>query len=59
MSTNGAVLTTVRSPNTAILVMLPQNVDDCNLIVRISARNSAGMSSPTEFLVGKLTTKIP
>ena len=36
-------------------ISLPQSVDVCSLHVRISAGNSAGMSSPTEAVeVGKL-----
>ena len=36
------------------LVSLPQNVDICTLHVRISAGNSAGVSSPSEAVeVGK------
>jgi len=45
-------------PDTTIPVALPPNVDEC-LIVRISAGNSAGMSSPTEIAVGKLTIIFP
>jgi len=30
-------------------IRLPKNVDICKLAVRISAKNSAGMSSPTEI----------
>ena len=37
------------------LVSLPQNVDICTTVVRISAGNSAGMSAPSEAVeVGKL-----
>jgi len=43
-------------PVATIHVTLPPNVDECNLIVRISAGNSAGMSLPTEITVGKLMT---
>ena len=32
-----------------IRIRLPKNVDICKLAVRISAKNSAGMSSPTEI----------
>ena len=36
-------------------ISLPQNVDVCSLIVRISAGNSAGISIPSETtVVGKL-----
>ena len=56
MSTDGVIITTVQHPVTTIHVTLPQNVDECNLIVRISAGNSAGTSSPTEVPIGKLMT---
>ena len=56
MSTDGMIITTVQHPVTTIHVTLPQNVDECNLIVRISAGNSAGTSSPTEVPIGKLMT---
>ena len=52
MSTDGMIITTVQHPVTTIHVTLPQNVDECNLIVRISAGNSAGMSSSTETTIG-------
>ena len=45
---------TVQHPVTRIRVALPQNVDECNLIVRVRAQNSAGKSSATEIPVGKL-----
>ena len=45
-------------PVTTIPVALPPNVDEC-LIVRISAGNRAGMSSPTEISVGKLMIIFP
>ena len=32
-----------------IRIRLPKNVDICKLAVRISAKNSAGVSSPTEI----------
>ena len=39
---------------TISLVSLPQNVDKCTTIVRISAGNSAGVSAPSEPVeVGK------
>ena len=58
-STDGVIITTVQHPVatvriTTIHVTLPPNVDECNLIVRISAGSSAGMSSPTETTIGKL-----
>ena len=38
-------------------ISLPQTVDVCSLDVKISAGNSAGMSSPSETVeVGKLLT---
>ena len=37
-----------------IRIELPQNVDMCGLVVTIRARNSAGISLPTEIQVGKL-----
>jgi len=40
---------TVQHPVTRIRVALPQNVDECNLIVRVRAQNSAGKSSATEI----------
>lgn len=46
-------------PVATIRVTLPPNVDECNLAVRISAGNSAGMSSPTEITVRKLMTTFP
>ena len=55
MSTDGDVIRSVQHPVDTIHVPLHLNVDDC-LIVRISAGNSAGMSSPTEITVGKLIT---
>ena len=57
MSTDRGNITTnvtVQHPVTRICVALPQNVDECNLIVRVRAQNSAGMSSATEIPVGKL-----
>ena len=40
---------------TNFTISLPQSVDVCSLHVRISAGNSAGMSSPSEAVeVGKL-----
>ena len=45
---------TVQHPVTRIRVPLPQYVNECNLIVRVRAQNSAGMSSTTEIPVGKL-----
>jgi len=55
MSTDGMIITTVQHPVTTIHVILPQNVDNCNLIVRVSAGNSAGTSLQTEKIVnGKL-----
>ena len=36
-----------------VTIKLPQNIDVCNLIVSISAGNSAGISSPTEVEVGR------
>ena len=42
---------------TISLVSLPQNVDICTTVARISAGNSAGMSAPSEAAeVGKLFT---
>ena len=39
---------------TISLVSLPQNVDICTTVVRISAGNSAGVSAPSEAVeVGK------
>ena len=65
-SADGVIITTVQHQHpattvhiTTIPVTLPQNVDECYLIVRISAGNSAGMSSPTESTIGKLTTTFP
>ena len=65
-SADGVIITTVQHQHPAttvrivtIPVTLPQNVDECYLIVRISAGNSAGMSSPTESTIGKLTTTFP
>jgi len=56
-STDGVNIKAVQRPvaaTIAIHVALPQNVAEC-LIVNISAGNSAGMSSPTEFFaVGML-----
>ena len=40
----------------AIRIELPQNVDMCNLLVSISAGNSAGTSLPTEIEVGRSCT---
>ena len=54
MSTDGMIIKTVQHPVATIRVTLPQNVDECNLILRVSAGNSAGMSSPTEVPIGKL-----
>jgi len=48
MSTDEMIIKTVQHPVTSIRVTLPQNVDECDLIVRVSAVNSAGISSPTE-----------
>ena len=50
------IITTVQHPVTTIHVTLPQNVDECDLIVIISMENNAGVSSPTEIPVGKLIT---
>ena len=63
-STDGVVITTVQHQHpvaaariTTIHVTLSQNVDNCNLIVRINARNSVGTSPPTEKATnGKLFT---
>ena len=57
MTTDRVIITTVQHPVatvriTTIHVTLPQNVDECNLVVRISAGNSAGVSSPTEIIIG-------
>ena len=57
MSTDQGNITTnvtVQHPVTRIRVALPQNVDECNVIVRVRAQNSGGMSSATEIPVGKL-----
>ena len=54
MSTDGDIIKTVQHSNTNVYVRLPQNMEDCNLIVRISAVNSAGISPPTNITVGKL-----
>jgi len=51
MSTDGMIITTVQHPVTTIHVTLPQNVDECDLIVIISMENSAGVSSTTEIPV--------
>ena len=59
MSTDGVIITTVQHPVTTIHVTLPQNVDECDLIVIISMENNAGVSSPTEIPVGKLITTFP
>jgi len=58
MSTVWDVTTTVhvQNPVATIHVVLPQTADECNLIVAISAGNSAGMSSPTNITVGCPTT---
>ena len=42
----------------AVRLRLPQNVDTCNLIVRISAGNNAGMSSPIEVTGGKYSHEL-
>ena len=57
LSADGMIITTVQHPVTTIRVTLPQNVEKC-LIVRISAGNSAGLSSPTEISVGKPITNL-
>jgi len=57
MSTDRVTITnvTVQLPVLRIVrVPLPQNEEECNLIVRIRAQNRAGTSSPTEMPVGML-----
>ena len=57
MSTDRVTITTVTVQlpvSTIIRVPLPQNEEECNLIVRVRARNRAGTSSPTEMVVGML-----
>lgn len=61
MSSDGVIITTVQHqhPVATIHIVLPRNMDKCNLIVNISVGNSAGMSSPTEITVGRLITIFP
>ena len=60
INSDGSVLNETRQhqPGQAVAdftISLPQSVDVCSLHVRISAGNSAGMSSPSETVeVGKL-----
>ena len=61
LTTDGHILhetTVTHQPEDTVAdfpVSLPQNVDVCSLHVRISAGNSAGMSTPSDMAVtGKL-----
>ena len=61
MSSDGVIITTVQHqhPVATIHIVLPRNMDKCDLIMNISVGNSAGMSSPTEITVGRLITIFP
>lgn len=61
MSTDVVIIKSVQQqhPVTTVHIVLPQDVDECNLIVNISVKNSAGMSTPTEITVGKLIATFP
>ena len=57
---NGVIITTDNHPHSesvATTIHILLSVDECDLIVRISAENRAGVSSPTDIPVGKLSTK--
>ena len=62
MTADGVIITTDKHPHSesvatvTIHILLPQSIDECDLIVRISAENRAGVSSPAEIPVGKLST---
>ena len=61
MNSAGSVLNETRQHQQGevadFTISLPQSVDVCSLHVKISAGNSAGMSSPSETVeVGKLFT---
>jgi len=51
-STDGVIITTVQHQHPTIHILLPQDVNECDLIVTISAENRAGVSIPTEIPVG-------
>ena len=59
MNSNGRALRTITRPYRSgvvdFVIRLPQDMDLCILLVRISAGNSAGLSLPSETaVVGKL-----
>jgi len=58
VSTDGVIITTVKHQHLVptIHILLPQDVNECDLIVTISAENRAGVSIPTVIPVGKLIT---
>ena len=55
MSTDGVIIKTVQHPvATDRITTIRVTLDECYLVVRISAGNSAGISSPTETTISKL-----
>ena len=55
-STDGVIIKTVQHQHPTIHILLPQDVNECDLNVAISAENRAGVSIPTEIPIGKLIT---